>query len=334
MPSILHFKTKSVIYFQGDHTSHFYLLRRGSVELSSDTHNKSEIIQPGFFFGTQATLIGKTQSQTAMATLPSEIVSFEYKEFLALIQSNETLRTSILKTFIDQLTGIHTQVLHLMSDATTEDEKVDFEHFLIKTANFFLKNRAYSQAKQSYERYIARFPNGEFINIAQEKADYSSQKIGGEDDLSTKLYLTVSEPANQQGSQLTPMQTEYEEMQVLLNQKKHSQALLRLTRLVRMESDPAFDTLIASCRYLLGETLMQMDKFADAIEPLSTFIAEHSEHDDIDRARLYLGLAYEKTNNENAAQGVYVKLLETLPVKSPMYNKVKQTLENLRKKKS
>jgi CRP-like cAMP-binding protein len=334
MPSSLNFKTKSVIYFQGDRTSHFYLLRRGSIELTSTVGNTHEIVLPGFFFGTQSTLIGKPQGQTAMATLPSEILSFDYQEFITLLQNNSDLRSSLLTTFISQLSDHHTQLQRLMSDTSAKEEvNTSFEHVLIKTANFFLKNRAYQQAHMSYKTYIARFPKGEFFETAQEKIFYCEQKEGGPDDLSVKLYLTLSEQAVTRTQELSPMQVEYEELQVLLGQKKHSQALIRISRLLRMDSDPAYKSLITACRYTLGETLIQMDKFHEAIEPLTSFISDYNDHDDVDRARLYLGIAYENSNKWDNAIHIYTMLVESLSAKHPLGVKAKKLLEGVIKKK-
>jgi CRP-like cAMP-binding protein len=333
MPKLLNFKTKSIIYFQGDHISSFFILRRGSVVLTNDLSKKTDIVKPGNFFGTQASLIGKPQGDTAMATLPSEVLSFSYKEFIDLVQNNNTLLANMIQNFTGQLSGLYGHTLQLL-DKIKEDEKdVNFETSLYRSATFFLKNRTYAQAKQSYAIYLRRFPHGEFASTAQEKLEYCTQRIGGSEDMSEKIYLTLSKQENRNTGELTDMQIEYEEVLTLITQKKHSQALLRLTKLLRMEGDSAYPTLMASCLYYLGETFIQMDKFKEAIEPLKTFTTDYPDHDDSKRANLYLAMAYEKCNKDDEARTIYMYLLDTLSTKSPMFVKVSQTLENLNKKK-
>ncbi|NIZ40568.1 cyclic nucleotide-binding domain-containing protein [Entomospira entomophila] len=330
MPKLLNFKTKSVIYFQGDRTAQFYVLRRGSVNLSNDYSKETESIEVGNFFGTQATLIGKPQGDTAMATLPSEIVAFDYQEFMTLIQSNPTLLSNMIQSFTTQLSGIHQKSQDLMNKA--KDEAMSFEISLFKNASFFLKNRAYLQAKQSYEAYIQRFPKGEFVQVATEKLAYTTSKLGSPEDLSEKLYLTLSVQEEITSSQLTPMQQDYEEVLVLLNQKKYTQALVKLTKLVRMDDDPAYDSLIASCQYLLGETLLQTEKYQEAIEPLKIFTSEYSEHEEVSRAWISLAMAYDKINNLDEARNAYEMASKLTPPTDPIYNKIIQSLTNLKKK--
>lgn len=335
MPKVLNFKPKSVIYFQGDHTSYFYLLVSGQLTLTDTLSNKSEIITPGSFFGTQATLIGKPQTHTALASESSEVINFNQQEFLALLEDNEQLRLSMINNFISQLTDIHSQVIQLMDKAKDDTDNTNFSDILLKTAHFFLKNCAYQQAKQSYEVYLKRFPSTEFSSTVKEKISYCQEKVGSSEDLSAKLYLSVSgQDTTTKQIVATPMQIEYDETVALINQKKFSQALLRLTKLTRMQNDPSYPNLIASCYFLLSETFIQMNKYAEAIEPLQIFTLEYNTHKDIDKAYIYLATAYEKNGQEENAKEIYNLLQEKLSVDSELYTEINKKLTSIIEKKN
>ncbi len=331
MSTTLEFKAKVVIYFKGDKTTQFYVLKRGKVLLSSDMDKEpvAEEIGPGNFFGTQAVLGGHLQEETAMAVTSCEVIAFSREEFEALAFNNGTIVLKMLKNFSGQLTAIHTKVSKLINEQ--KDPTVDKEQNFYNVAHYFLKNCTYRQAASVFEHYLESYPNGKRSKEAQEQLAYAMSKIGSGDDLSEKTFNPQNTEDFITSITSSPMQMQYDETMIIFNQKKYPQAFVRFTKLIHMTSDPQYNVLGGNCSYYLGETLMNLEKYADASEHFVNFVNKYSEHEGVNKAMFFAATAYDKQGDKDKSKFYLAKLLEVLPANSPMRERIGKKMEAFKK---
>ena len=98
---------KSTIYYEGDSPNYLYYLNSGQIKINKLHEDGkqyiTEIVKDGEFFGYFPIMEGIPYSESAIATLESEILRIPKDDFLSLIQTNRDVSSKFIKMISNSL---------------------------------------------------------------------------------------------------------------------------------------------------------------------------------------------------------------------------------------
>ncbi len=330
MPKSLKYATNSVVYFKGDSTDCFYVLKSGKVGISTDdtvipnadttSSSKQQIIVPGGFFGAQAFLGQVPQEETAVCLLPSEIIAFSTDEFERMTQSNSDLVFRILRVFSMEMFEAHRRVVELVSNKVML-EQIPPEEGLFNVTSYFFKGRYYSQSIMAMQRYMDQYPNGKYIDICKERIAEAQSKLGSNYDNSNKMFFKSN--AEHVVSHSSEAEQAFKEALSLFNQKKYAPCVLKFARILREQNDPDFAQYVPESMFHTGVAFVNLNKMDEAIEQFTQLMQKYPKYEKFGDAMFHLANCYDKQGDKVRSKVLYEKLLLILPPDSPLRNQIK-----------
>ncbi|MCL2519581.1 MAG: cyclic nucleotide-binding domain-containing protein [Spirochaetaceae bacterium] len=330
MSKSLLYKTNSVIYFKGDRTSSFYVVKSGKVAITfqddisslndDNSSGDKRTLGVGDFFGVRSALGNLPQDETAMALIPSEIVLLNYGEFEEIIKKHSDITLKLLRNYSKQLSDVHQQIQSYMRQKD-ERNAVDTETGLYSVGLYFLKNRLYRQSNESFKRYLKAYPAGKYAGDAKAKIEYSQSRIGGNEDAEERFYSKIKGVVAAGSAVISEAESLFNEAKVLFDQKKYAPSILKFGRIVR-ETDKSFEPYLAQSEYYMSEAFFNLKKYQDVIEHLSAFFPKYPESPLINNALLLMARSYEALNDKKLAVIFYKKLYDLLAEGSPLKTKI------------
>ena len=94
--------SSTTVFEEGDPGDRFYVLKTGSVSLSSNGR-ELETIGPGGLFGELALLDREPRSATAVAQTDCELVSIDKRRFWFLVQETPYFAQIVMRVMADRL---------------------------------------------------------------------------------------------------------------------------------------------------------------------------------------------------------------------------------------
>lgn len=111
------YRSKDVVYREGDTPNYLYLLKRGKIKVvKTDHYGKElvvEIIGKDDYFGYMAILEGSEQKETAVALEDAEILLIPRAEFLTLVESNRDVAVRFIKMLAGNVKNQEERLLQL-----------------------------------------------------------------------------------------------------------------------------------------------------------------------------------------------------------------------------
>lgn len=336
MPKSLKYATNSVVYFRGDRTDCFYVLKSGKVCVSteevvtpsadSSPSSKQQVVVPGGFFGAQAFLAQVPQEETAVCLLPSEVIAFSTEEFDRMTQANNDLVFRILRIFSLEMADAHRRVVELISHKVVL-EQTPAEEGLFSVTNYFFKNRYYSQSVMAMERYLEQYPTGMYVGTCETRIKEAQAKLGTAYDSSSKMFFKSNAD---QGSTVPVSEAEklYKEAQSMFHQKKYAPCILKYSRIIREQDNVEFAPYVPESMYNSGFSFVQLNKIDDAVEQFTALMQKYPKYEKFSDAMYQLATCYENQGDKVRSKMLYEKLLVILPADSPLRKNIKE--ENLK----
>lgn len=177
MPTVKKYNEGSIIYFDKDVGNEVFLLKSGKIVLkyiSEDTNEEvSKVIRPGEIFGLKSAIISAPRGETAMSAEPSEVISFDIKEFENFISTKPEVLFKTLKALSNQLRNIGIKVNNLLSNNVV----VRPDMGMFKIGEYFLTNKKYKQAIQVFERFLKSYPNSELVSEAKKRIQIAKKAM-------------------------------------------------------------------------------------------------------------------------------------------------------------
>lgn len=336
MPKALKYATNSVVYFRGDRTDCFYVLKSGKICVSTEDvvttsvdttpSSKQQIVVPGGFFGAQAFLAQVPQEETAVCLLPSEVVSFSLEEFNKMAQANNDLVFRILRVFSLEMSEAHRRVEELLSQKGVL-EQISPEDGLFNVGTYFFKNRYYRQAIMAMDHYIDQYPSGKYVDICETRMGEAESKLDSNYDNSNKMSFKSN--ADQViCNVVSEAEKVFKEAQSLFHQKKYAPCILKFSRIVREQDNPEFEPYIPDSMYSSGLAFVHLNKIEEAVEQFTALMQRYPKYSKFAEAMLQLATCYEKQGDKVRSKVLYEKLLVILPADSPLRRHIKE--ENLK----
>jgi len=173
MPLSRVYKRGAIVYFAGDEAKDVFVLQSGQILLSSiSPEGKGEIrenIKQGEFFGVKSALGRFPREATAQVLVDATVMVLKTNEFEALAMKNHKLVMKMLRVFSNQLRSIGKIVKTFLDSSSAGDDDENEETGLFNIAEYYIKNKRYSQAIYAYEKYLEYYPNGVFLAKANQK---------------------------------------------------------------------------------------------------------------------------------------------------------------------
>jgi CheY-like chemotaxis protein len=111
------FKKKTEIFYEGDSPSYVYFVKSGSVKIYKSHPDGKELItnlhKDNDFFGYEALLENKVQTDSAIALEDSELVLIPKNDFIKLIHTQPDVSVSFISLLCKKVADKESQLLHL-----------------------------------------------------------------------------------------------------------------------------------------------------------------------------------------------------------------------------
>jgi CRP-like cAMP-binding protein len=305
-----HFRSGSVIYFQGDAADKIFVLKTGQINLVSqdietgeDTH---EFVQPGEFFGVKSTLGHYPREENAIALQDTTIMAFTIPEFESLALANTRIIMKMLRILSKQLRRIHQQVSSVMD----KNEQPDPELGLFSIGEYYLRNKQFSQAKYVFSRYLTHYPAGKksaqaVKNLELAESQPESAAAGNNTPSRHTPPPGAPEPADPEAPKnLSSAAIAYNEAMNRIQKRKYQQAYITFNNIVQADIDPEY-TIKSS--YELGRCLFLLAKYRDCIQYYTTMITKYPKHPKLAETLFFMGQSYEKIGKKEQSAIFYKK---------------------------
>ncbi len=96
------FTAGTTIFEEGDQADRVYLVKSGTVELSTNDH-VLEIVGPGGLFGEMAVIERDTRSAAAVAQSDCQLVTIDRRRFWFLVQETPYFAEIVMRVMADRL---------------------------------------------------------------------------------------------------------------------------------------------------------------------------------------------------------------------------------------
>jgi TolA-binding protein len=311
MPKTLHFRSGSVIYFQGDAADKIFVLQTGQINLVYQDIETGEdtrdFVQPGEFFGVKSALGHYPREENAIALQDTTIMAFTLSEFESLALANTRLIMKMLKIFSNQLRRIHQQVASIME----KNEQQDPEVGLFNIGEYYFKNKQFSQAKYVFGRYLIYYPFGKKaaqavknLEIARLHPGAAPAGRGSVHHQSSPQQIVPEQPPAEAFQNPSTIAAAYNAAMNHIHKRKYQQAYIAFNNIVQADADPEY-TIKSS--YELGRCLFLLAKYRDCIRYYTTMITKYPKHPKLAETLFFMGQSYDKIGKKAQAEIFYKK---------------------------
>ncbi len=331
------YKANSIIYFKGDPSDKVFILNSGKVSLNyEDVETGQEIhdlVKVGEFFGVKSALGRYGREETALVLTDCQVVAFSGDEFEQLVVKNIPLVLKMLKVFSNQLRRIQKQVQTLLG----AEEHVNNEKGLFSIGEYYLKNKAYSQATYAFKRYLVYFPSGAMANQALKNIEvaeaYLSRYGQGRGPDATAPAKAAGAPART-AAPLKPAastgasdaEQRYYRAVSLISQEKYEDALKEFKKLVSEISDEEY---LSKSQYEMGRCLFYLKQYDKAIGLFTQWVSKYPKHPDLKDALYFVGTSYYNMSDKVKAAAIFKKVLTMTPESDQVYQKTRKLLKQI-----
>jgi TolA-binding protein len=294
---MLHYRIGSLIYVQGDEADKVFLLKSGTVALSTQDietgENLQDLVQGGEFFGVKPALGRYPRDENAVALQDIVLLIFTVPEFEALVMTNTRITMKMLRVFSNQLRRIHQQVSRMMET----NEPKNPELGLFGLGEYYFKNEYFDRAKYVFERYLNYYPSGRYAVLAEKYLRNAESSLAG----------TVSpEAPPPEASPGKPVAAAYTQGLTLIAQGKYPEAYAAFKKILQEDEDPEYT---AKSSFELGRCLFLQAQYDDCIKCYTMMIIKYPKHPDLAEALSLMGQSHEKNGRKDQAMVFYKKVL-------------------------
>jgi CRP-like cAMP-binding protein len=157
------FDDGSFIYVEGKKSDTFHIVRKGKARIMG---TDVEDVVVGDFLGMVSVMSDHSYYDNAEAIGGVSLICINRKQFSEVIQNNPSVAMKIVLEFSKRMRSIN----EALATATNKPiSSLEDTTILYKTAEYYEKEERLSQAYYAYEKYISRFPSGEFAESAKTK---------------------------------------------------------------------------------------------------------------------------------------------------------------------
>lgn len=330
MPTTRNYKSGAIIYFEGDKSDEIYVLKAGVITLTYrgiDTMALvSERLKNGDFFGVKSAIGRFKREETAQVNGDVTILVLTVKEFEDLATKNIRIVVKMLKIFSTQLRKIGKQAATLLSSSVgTSDSSVS----LMKTGEYFLKNKKFDHALYAFHKYIEHYSNGEFVERAKENIQLAQKGVSSsfktdENDQTDSLDSSPSEPQEEESQVITLI----EESEELISENKYQEALEKLSQIDTETLKSSNKTLYEKVSFNISRCHFEIEDYQKAVDMFTNLIKENPKTEKMKTILLFIGKSYQSLGDIGKASNFYKKV-SGMPPQESINDDAKKFLEEI-----
>jgi CRP-like cAMP-binding protein len=169
---IVNFLPNDYLFIEGKRADAFYIIREGYVQVTGAAQTLAgeddKYLGPGDLLGVVSVLSDHSHIDSAQADSDVSLIAVRRKQFIGLIQHNSSVAMKIILEFSKRTRFLNDAIAAAINKpiSTSEDTTV-----LYHTGEYYEKIKRRARAYYAYQKYIERFPDGEFAAQASEKME-------------------------------------------------------------------------------------------------------------------------------------------------------------------
>lgn len=109
-PYMAEFKPTEVVFWEGDHANHFYIILEGVIEIRRQKPDGNPMVlaalRPGEFFGEMSLLNNLARTGTAVAKEKSKVLVLTQEQLLAVIGEDSQFALKMIKMLCERLKNL------------------------------------------------------------------------------------------------------------------------------------------------------------------------------------------------------------------------------------
>jgi CRP-like cAMP-binding protein len=296
MPKTLQFRPGAVIYFQGDAAERIFLLQKGAVNLTyqdietgQDIH---ETVQGGEFFGVKSALGRYPREENSMAMTETTLVAFTVPEFEQLASGNTRIILKMLKVFSTQMRRVHKRLSSL-----TESRTENPETGLFKVAEYYVKNKRFSEARYVCSSYLTYYPTGKFTDKASKYLE------------AAEIYLAKRReagPDTAPGNNPADAAKAYYDALNVFSRENYQEAFTALQKISADGRDPEY---VSKSIFDMGRCIFFMGKYEECLKYYTQMLIKHPKHPNMVEILFFMGQCHDKLKHGEQAASFYKKVV-------------------------
>ncbi len=320
------YKPNSVIYFEGDSSTRVYVLKSGSITLTStDIETGEELkdrVEPGEFFGVRSALGRYPHEENAVVVRTAQVIVFTVPEFEEYASNNTRVVLKMLKVFSNQLRRIHSKVTNMLD----QPSQVNPESGLYQIAEYFHKQKRVRQAYYAFDRYITLYPHGPHVEQAKKlrtQLQARAERYSSEEQKAPAANAISS--AGPSEKQTEAGELYYKGLEQFAN--SDFRGAFRSFQKAAESGDDSEFTVPALVE--MGRCLMHLNKPDESIRHLSRLVQKYPRMKELAHVLYYIGRAYEEKGEPDRAGGFFRKVKSLAPGDEELQRQVEHAMQNL-----
>jgi len=158
----------------------FFIIRQGKVRISKEISiagDKDEVLVPGDFFGVASAMSSSRHIENSVALTDVTLIAVPPRQYVSLIQKNTQVATKILMQLSGQLRFLN-GTLERLGQKNGQKAVDENPSRLFDVAEYYARQRQYSQAFYAYTKYLKHCPGGENVNTAKSRLGKLRERLG------------------------------------------------------------------------------------------------------------------------------------------------------------
>lgn len=165
--SVINVYKGAYIVFEGNPSNgKFFIIKKGTVEVSRKAASNVETLNPGDFFGVISAMSNRKYTETVIAKTDVSLIVVNKSQFPILIQKNTPIAMKIILSFSKRLRELDKSIAEL----STESRTINIEDVvnLYNIGDYYYQQKQYNQAFYAFSKFVQYCGNNDFVSKAKE----------------------------------------------------------------------------------------------------------------------------------------------------------------------
>ena len=164
--SVVNVYKGAYIIFEGEQSNgKFFIIKKGTVEVSRDAISQNEILNPGDFFGVISAMSNRKYIETVVAQTDVSLIVVNKNQFPLLIQKNTPIALKIILSFSKRLRELDKSIAELSTESKTTS--IDDIVNLYNIGDYYYSQQQYNQAFYAFSKFVQYCSNNDFVSKAK-----------------------------------------------------------------------------------------------------------------------------------------------------------------------
>ena len=165
--SVVNVYKGAYIIFEGKPSNgKFFIIKKGTVEVSRNDASVVETLNPGDFFGVISAMSNRKYIETVIAQTDVSLIVVNKNQFPILIQKNTPIAMKIILSFSKRLRVLDKSIAELSTESRTTS--IEDVVNLYNIGDYYYQQKQYNQAFYAFSKFVQHCENNDFVSKAKE----------------------------------------------------------------------------------------------------------------------------------------------------------------------